>query len=81
MLSPQEDAREQELRVADARTALASRLFDLADGAKKEAKAAAAKRGNPDLDHIRALARAVADAGESLDFAVYDLSTARGAHG
>lgn len=81
MRADREDVRAQEEAVTAARAALHDALAALAGEAALAAKAAGSKRGQPDLEAVTAAHNAVQRAGEALDMAVYDLSTARGADG
>lgn len=70
-----------EQRVERAYIDLGDRLDVLAAEATKAAKATRRKRPAPDMDRLRAAIRDVDLAEQTVDTAVYDLSTARGADG
>jgi hypothetical protein len=76
-----EDVAEQRAALETARAVLSDALFELAETAAKEAKAARSKRGTPDLPAVYAAVRHVWRAEEAVDTATYDLQTASGEDG
>lgn len=74
-----EDLSQQIERLASARSDLADALLGLADEAKRAAKAASSKRGQPDILRVHSHVNAVRQAEEALDLAALDLATASGA--
>lgn len=81
MIRRGEEVAAQESALTQARAQLAEALFDLAETAAKEAKAARTKRGTPDLPAVYAAEQAVRRAEEAVDTAAYDLQTASGEDG
>lgn len=73
-----EDTQAQQEAVESTRRDLADKLTDLSDESKKAAKAAASKRGAPNVTAVHAAWLAVDRAQEALEIALTDLAGARG---